>query len=69
MRDLKPNKNGKIDVKHFEKFVEKQPKTMKPAYKLQQTLQIRVLGEAYWRTASRKRDKVLAIAKDRLMVK
>eukprot|EP00944_MAST-04C_sp_MAST-4C-sp1_P013877 g13877.t1 len=63
MRDLKPSKNGKIDVKAFRKFVEKQPKAMKPAYKLQQTLQIRVLGEAYWRTASRKRDKVLAIAK------
>jgi len=63
MKDLRPSKNGLIDIKAFRKFVEKQPVSMKPAYKLQQTLQSRIIGEAYWKTASRKRDKVLAMAK------
>ena len=60
MKKLKPSKNGKIDIKAFTKFVQRAPEAMKPAYELQQTLRERVIGEAYWKTAMRKRDKVIS---------
>ena len=66
MKLLKPSKNGLIDVKAFTKFVMKAPQAMKPAYELQEVLRARVLGEAFWKAAMRKRDKIVREQQEKL---
>jgi hypothetical protein len=53
-KNLQFSPDGRIDWMEFLKIHNKSPMVLKPAFRLQQEMQLRFLGEAFWENKKRK---------------